>query len=340
MTSTALPPSLLTQQVERALKSKLVPIVRSSPGLGKSDILRGLAKKYGLYLIDIRLSQADVTDLNGFPFRTEDGRAEFLPFKHFPVEGDEPPEGYKGWLLFFDELTSAPKQIQAAAYKILLDREIGFRKLDKRVAIVAAGNKAGDNAVTHEISTALQSRLIHLEMRADLRDWITWAVDAQVDSRIIAFLEWKPELLHSFDPNHDQYTYTCPRTWWFTNLLIQDQSVSMSDLPLLAGTISTGPAMEFITFCEIFDSLPKIADILKDPENTPVPTELSTKYAAATSLAEHFSDATASDLVTYLNRFPVEFRIVCMRLVDQRLPNLKRNPDVMRMWQSLIIYMN
>lgn len=43
------------------------------------------------------------------------GRADYAPFAHFPIEGDPLPEGYSGWLLFLDELTSALPAIQAAA---------------------------------------------------------------------------------------------------------------------------------------------------------------------------------------------------------------------------------
>ena len=110
-----LPPSRIRDAILRAIKAKLVPLVRSSPGVGKSDIIRSIANEFQLKLIDLRLSQCDVTDLMGLPRFRADGRAEFAPFEEFPLEGDDVPEGYEGWLLFLDEITAAPKQIQAAA---------------------------------------------------------------------------------------------------------------------------------------------------------------------------------------------------------------------------------
>lgn len=47
-----------------AFKSKLVPMMVGSPAIGKSAIVHEIAKKYGLKLIDLRLSQCDPTDLN------------------------------------------------------------------------------------------------------------------------------------------------------------------------------------------------------------------------------------------------------------------------------------
>lgn len=46
------------------LSAGLVPMVLGSPGIGKSDIIRAIAKDFKLKVIDMRLSQLDPTDLN------------------------------------------------------------------------------------------------------------------------------------------------------------------------------------------------------------------------------------------------------------------------------------
>ncbi len=50
-----------------AIKAKVVPMLKGSPGTGKSQIVYQIAKEYNLQVIDIRLSQCDPTDLAGFP---------------------------------------------------------------------------------------------------------------------------------------------------------------------------------------------------------------------------------------------------------------------------------
>ena len=179
------------------LQAKLVPMLVGSPGCGKSQIVYAIAKHHNLKVIDLRLSQCDPTDLAGFPtiekHTTADGKeiskADYVPMKHFPIEGDPIPQGYKGWLLFLDEATSAPKAIQAAAYKLILDRMVGSHHLHKHVAIVAAGNLETDNAIVEPMSTALQSRLVHLELVIDHMEWIDWASTNNIDHRIIAWAE-------------------------------------------------------------------------------------------------------------------------------------------------------
>lgn len=337
--SLALTPSELLRDLRRCMFAGVVPVVRSSPGIGKSDIIRKLASELKLLVLDFRLAQADITDLNGLPRFNEEGFAEFVPFDLFPTEETPIPDGYVGWLLFFDEITAAPKQIQAASYKIILERMIGNRKLHKKVVMAAAGNLVTDNAVAHDMSTAMQSRLVHLELKVSKNDWIQWAINNGIDSRIIGFIEFKSDLLYTFKPDHDDHTYAAPRTWEMAHKLIIDEPVSMSDLSLLGGTVSKGVAQEFITFVEVYSQLPKIGEILADPENCKVPFEPSMKYALSTYLADNFTGSNADKLITYLERLPPECQVVCMRMVNIRQPALMRNTDVLKFFQGLMALM-
>lgn len=100
--------------IETTLKSNLVPFLVGSPGVGKSAIIKDIANKYSLKVIDIRLSQCDPVDLNGFP-NLEGKKATYRPMDIFPLESDSIPDGYAGWLLFLDEFNSAPMSVQASA---------------------------------------------------------------------------------------------------------------------------------------------------------------------------------------------------------------------------------
>ena len=192
------------------LKAKLVPLMVGSPGIGKSSIAKQIADQFNLKLIDIRLSQCDVTDLCGFP-QIVNNKASYVPMDTFPIEGDTVPKGYSGWLLLFDELTSAVPALQSAAYKILLDRMVGLHHLHKHVALMAAGNLETDNAIVQPMSTALQSRLAHLELVVDSKEWVNWATSNGIDHRITAYINFKPGNLYTFNPDHTDKTYASPR---------------------------------------------------------------------------------------------------------------------------------
>lgn len=340
----ALPPSLARKALIRAMMAGLVPILTSSPGIGKSDIIRSIASEYRMKVIDLRVTQCDVTDFNGLPFRNANDKAEFLPFDIFPLDSDslpDHPDGdkYNGWILFLDELTSAPKHLQAPAYKLLLDRMIGTRKLHPKVLICAAGNKSGDRAIVHEMSTALKSRLVHLELALSHKEWIQWALENELDSRIIAFLQFKPDLLHRFNPDHNESTFACPRTWHFTSRLTKGEEVTMDDLSLLAGTVSPGPAQEFITFVQVYDELPKLSEIILDPENIIISHEPSIKFALSTVLAEKMDNSNAKPLSLFIGRMPIECRVLCLRMLRQRSPHLIRHESVQKIFEPILARM-
>lgn len=344
MPNMTLPPSGIKEAIVMCFEAGLVPMVTSSPGMGKTEIAGEVANEYRLKLIDFRLGQADITDLNGLPefINTPTGRrATFTPFDNFPLE-DDPlpahPDGgtYDGWLLLLDEITSAPKQLQAASYKLLLERMVGNHKLHPKVVMMGAGNLMSDKAVVYSMSTAQQSRLVHLEMRIDHKEWMIWAHKNNVDFRIIGFLEFQPQLLHHFNPDHEDKTFACPRTWWFTHKLIQNlPEIERTHTPVLAGTISVGVATQFVEFCRIYMNLPKIADIIAHPDICQIPEEQSTKFAMTTVLAEHINDKNAKEIITYLKRFPIELHVVTLRMVCIRNNKLIRNQYVQEIWTSL-----
>jgi hypothetical protein len=200
----------LEESIVDIIKAGLVAMVESSPGLGKSAITAKIAKMFNLVLIDMRLSQLDPTDLIGFP--SHNGvRMGYAPPEHFPLEGlDNIPAGKAGWLLFLDEFSSASLSVQAAAYKLVLDRMVGKYHLHKNVAIVCAGNKATDGAIVNRMSTAMQSRLIHLELDVDVKPWLAWASENLIDYRVVSYIESHPDHLHQFDPAHNDKTFACP----------------------------------------------------------------------------------------------------------------------------------
>lgn len=302
------------------IKANIVPMVHGSPGIGKSQIVAQIAKEYGLKLIDLRLSQCDPTDLAGFPqIDVARQKAGYLPMDTFPLEGETPPAGYNGWLLFFDEANSAPKAVQAAAYKVILDRMIGQRSLHKNCALVAAGNLETDGAIVEEMSTALQSRLAHIELTVDADSWVEWAQNNDVHHMITSFIQFKPGQLYTFKPDHTDKTYACPRTWEFANRVMKvTEDGSPNRLPMLAGTLSEGVAREFLTFVKIFADLPKMAAIVAAPETIKVPNEPSILYALTGSLAHNATTDNFGSLMKFISRLPVEFQVVTMRETIRR----------------------
>jgi hypothetical protein len=331
-------PRQAKKYIIRCISSGLVPFVQSSPAMGKSAIVAEIAKEFSLHLIDHRLSTSAPEDLSGLP-HFKDGIASFLPFDTFPVEDTPVPPGCQGWMLFLDEFNAASKMVQAAAYKLVLDKMVGQRKLHPRVVIVCAGNLVTDRSIVNPISTAMQSRLIHLTMELNFDEFMEdVALRFQWDSRIIAFLNMKKELLHDFRPDHNDKTFCAPRTWEFMNKLIKGRTFGTrqradgssfyemeEEAALYAGAITSGVATSFITFTKVYESLPKLREIIKDPIGTRLPGDSSTKWATVTYLIENVENDNFDQIAIYINRLGSEFRILFFRALMVQKPQMKRH---------------
>jgi MoxR-like ATPase len=177
-----------------ALIGERVPLhIWGASGVGKSQIVSQVASDLDYDLVDVRAVQLDPVDLRGLP-RISADQTEWVPPKFLPSSG-------KG-ILFLDELTSAPQMVQAACYQLVLDRKLGEYVLPEGWVVVAAGNPASERGVHFAMPRPLRNRFVHLDLEPDLDDWSKWAVKAQVRPEIIAFLRFKPELLHTQQTQH------------------------------------------------------------------------------------------------------------------------------------------
>ena len=316
-------PRQTRQFIMESMEAGCVPFVTSSPGMGKSSIMRDIAKQGRLALIDHRLSTSPPEDLSGLPRFNDRGRAEFAPFEDlFPLEDTPVPAGMNGWMIFLDEFNSAKKETQAAAYKLLLDKMTGQKKLHEQVWITAAGNKMTDRAIVNPIGTAMQSRVIHLEMVIDFDEWLyDVALAHNYDPRIIAYLSAYRSKLMDFNPSHNEKTLCCPRTWEFMDDLVKVNGiVDTSRAPLFAGTITSGVALDFINFTAVYNSLVTVDQILKDPTGAALPSNNNGNWATVSMMFEHVTEANFPLLAQYADRLPLDMRVLFYRFCIVRHP--------------------
>lgn len=332
------------QLLKDCFRARITPQLVSSPGVGKSAIIQEIADEWNLKLIDIRLTEYDPTELNGYPFILNPEaerhlvKAGHVPMETFPTEHDPLPvnpktgQQYKGWLILLDEFPSAALSVQAAAYKITLDRMVGNNKLHPHCFVATAGNKATDKAIVNRLSTAQQSRLATLVVKTCQATWLEWAERVDVDYRVRSFIRWKPEQIHQFDPNHADLTFPCPRTWHFISRLAKANkwtSITWEKLPLLAGVVGHAAAQMFYSFCEVFNDLPSIQAILQDPEGVTLAREISVQHAAAGLVAHHIDKDNADVLIKFLFRLPADLQTITLRNAIKRDDRLRESKAVL-----------
>jgi len=249
------------------------------PGVGKSQIIAQIARDHGVPLIDVRLSQMEPTDLRGIPFRNGD-RVEWSVPALLPDATRHGPSG----ILFLDEITSAPPTVTAAAYQLILDRRLGEYRAPEGWVIFAAGNRYGDRGVTYVMPTPLANRFTHYEVEPNLEDWVAWAHSAAIDSRVIAFLRFRSDLLFDFDLAHNPVAFPSPRSWEYAHRALAKFDAN-PELLLDAVQACVGPAagVEFKAFVDNMHELPDI-DAITRGEGAQVPRGIDLQYCVAAAL--------------------------------------------------------
>jgi len=328
-------PSSIANVLSHLISVKRPAFVWGPPGIGKSDVVAGVAKRNDMELVDVRMNLLDPVDLKGFPVpNTDDQQMTWLPPDFLPPmfvkEGKKMvPNPSKG-ILFLDEFNSAMPAVQAAGYQLVLNRAVGNYKLPDGWAIVAAGNREGDRGVTHRMPSPLANRLIHLDMETDISDWATWAVENGVSTKVLGYLRWKSGNLHAYDANTNPRAFPTPRSWVFVSDFIENCPLSKEErMDTIFGTIGPGVGGEFLAYLDIHTHVPKIEQILLNPKTTPVPEdhEPSLQYAVATELGMRASPSNFSALIQYIERMPIEFQIVAVRDAGRRDPAIAETKE-------------
>ena len=253
---------------------KISTMIWGAPGIGKSSIVSQLAAAHQLEFIDIRLSQLAPTDLRGLPV-AEDGVSKWFPPEFLPNRG-------KG-ILFLDEINMAPPAMQGMAQQLILDRRVGSYVVPDGWFVWAAGNRKEDRAGVFDMPAPLANRFLHLQVEADFESFKTYALGQGVHEQIVAFLSFRPTLLHKIDPQ--QPAWCSPRSWMMAS------SLHYNGLDL-APAIGAAAYAEFKAFLVMYQTLPNLIPILEgNGGQIPFPLEPSARYATTVGLTVHATDA-------------------------------------------------
>lgn len=277
--------------VRHAMKRQRPVFLWGPPGVGKSDLAAQLADEMGGALIDVRLNLWEPTDIKGIPYyNAAQNTMSWAPPQELPTE--EFASQFPVVVLFLDELAGAAPAVQAAAYQLILNRQVGTYKLPKNVVIMAAGNRMTDKGVTYRMPTPLANRFVHFELRVDFTDWLNWAVNNNIDADVVGFLSFAKGDLYNFDPSSSSRGFATPRSWTFVSELLEDSDDLSESLvtDLVAGCVGEGTAVKFMAHKKVAGDLPVPEDVL-DAKVTKIDnTEVSACYALATSLCYELRD--------------------------------------------------
>jgi midasin (ATPase involved in ribosome maturation) len=324
----------LIEIINSLVEQKVPTFLWGAPGIGKSSIVKQIAKSRGIGFIDLRLALMDPTDLKGIPFYDRESHtALWAPPAFLPKEG----EG----ILFLDELNSAAPSVQASAYQLILDRRVGEYELPSGWAIVAAGNREGDRGVTYRMPTPLANRFVHFEMSVDVQDWRHWAYMSGIDARVIAYISFKSEHLFTFDARSDAKSFATPRSWEFVDSILRSNIRKELILDTIGGAVGKDVAVSFLSFCKVMDRLPNIEDIL-NAKSKEYSDEVDVLFALSSGIVSAFLKNSSDERLENLLNYTLELKSEFALKIVQDLQRSGVNPehlDVFKKWVERFSYL-
>jgi hypothetical protein len=248
---------ILTQQG----KGKITIEALGSHGIGKTECIIQVAEERGIDIIKINLSQIEeIGDLVGFPVKeyqlcNPSGNSEWISEKlldyyislGYHACGEIPqrmsyavpawvPKDDRECILLLDDFRRADVRYMQAVMELLSRGEYISWKLPSNCTIVLSSNPdSGDYNVT-SLDPAQRTRFISLELEFNIDIWAKWAEEVGIDSRIISFCLFYPEIF-----NEPQKSGVIPRTMvMFANAISGIKNFSNHESLTLINLISEG----------------------------------------------------------------------------------------------------
>lgn len=258
-------------------------MLRGAAGIGKSTIVKDIADELGIGFRDIRLAQMERVDFAGLPSVNDSMTSWNVP-EFWPRDPNS-----KG-IILLDEITSAPPDVQVAAYSLVLDRKIPNTNyvLPSGWLIVAAGNRSEDKAVVRPMSSALANRFAHYDVEINPTEWNLWAIAHDTHPAVTGFIKFRPNFLHTVEKQDLERGFPTPRSWAKVSTLI---NIYGDDDELMKAAVYAciGPKVgsEFMAFYKLNKKFDDVLEMMTNPKAKIIIPERGDERFAFTSAVSY-----------------------------------------------------
>lgn len=234
-------------------------------GIGKTESIEDLAKKkLKIGYIDVRLLLYSETDLKGIPYPDENHiKTIWLQNNILPTEEKDGKDG----ILVFDEITSCAKSVRTAAYQLLNERRLGEYVLPDGWLVVCLGNGEEDGGDYQGMEGNFANRCSVFNVVPNLESWKNWAMKHNINELVTAYVTFKPQDLHSYNPDSEtDLLFASPRSWKAVSDILNKHKYNSEDkllITMLQANLGQKVGQTFIAFCKFKNKTVNPMDILK-----------------------------------------------------------------------------
>ena len=300
--------------------SNVTIIGQGEPGIGKSAMLKQLAKKYPDY--EIAYIDCTLLDLGDFalPYVVEENGVKvthFAPNARFKFHTGKPV------IIMLDEIGKAMKAVKNVLLTLMLEGRIGDKYAPDGSKIFGTTNLASDG-VGDMLEAHARNRVAFVTVRKpDADEWIEWAINNGVAPEIIAWVKQFPQALASYtDPSQrdnpyifnptraGQTAFVTPRSLEKASHIAK-QRATLGDaltISMLTGTIGESAARDMQAFFTVVDKLPTWEQVIKTPDTAKLPDDTVARCILVFSAIARVEKDTLEPWMQYVQRMDKEWQ--------------------------------
>jgi len=313
-----------------SLEQRIVPgvptLLWGAPGIGKTASVYAYGKRHHLPVEVVISSVREPSDIAGLPVINKDDKSVSIWPPSWAMRLAQAGKG----ILFFDEINTAPPAVQAALFRVILERVVGDLELPKDVLVMAAANPVETASHRWRLDPALRSRFKHIRFQLNPNEWCEnftsyWNDPPQIPgidepqwrlkrALVASFIHRRPDLLLKLpdEESEEDMGWPCPRTWDFVSrtLLLHDRVVELAED--IADCVGHPVAHEFVTWASNLD-LPDPVDFMEHPTKYAWPDRGDKVYALLMSIVAHGLESET--------RWNQAWQVV-VRAADENMPDM------------------
>ncbi|WP_238918231.1 AAA family ATPase [Clostridium sp. YIM B02555] len=197
-----------------------VPLIIGESGVGKTSLVKQIAKDNGDYLVTIDANLLKEGEIGGLPI-VENGVTIYATHNKLQeIQKVLKDDEKRNVILFIDELNRCDHAVAQELMNLILNREINGYILSDKVKVIAAMNPSNKNEGFYnsrydvvDMDPAQEDRFVWVRLDSDIKEWINWGMsdNGNIHEHIIEFLSTFPEYLHT--PDSEETIKATPRSW-------------------------------------------------------------------------------------------------------------------------------
>jgi len=284
--------------------------ITSSPGQGKTALLAQLAKRNNWAIEGAQIEEE--SDLVGIPDIRGDRTKYMKPDFFYNLE--EKAKEHEVVILFIDEAAKISPRAHKPFYTLINEKQVyPHEKMPDNVRIILASNLVEHGAMSdQEIPPAVKDRVGFVQYNGPTtEEWVQYAASVSVHPVVTSFITENGHRLTEFDVDREDQQAS-PRSWTNLGKTLSkiEKRLNSRDLELTPARLESEALMfipvesakALVSHYAFEKEIPKLAEIVADPENTPVPTNISANFYLSYRMAHALDKDNAEPFTQYMDR--------------------------------------